>query len=183
MRGTRKTTRMAPTGGWDVGCRCGWDGGNWPSSDPARRAYRKHLDAVIGGPRRCKRCGEEKPAAEFADRYSRHVCKVCYSDAGNAWQRDHPEEAARHKRNHHLLMKFGITADEADALLAEQGGVCPICREEISDARGYEPHIDHDHETGQVRGILCFLCNAGLGQFRDNPDRLRAAIVYLERAR
>ncbi len=181
MIGTRVATRRAPSGGWDVGCICGWAGGNWPNSVQARAAYRKHLDHEIDVvPIRCKRCGVAKPQAEMRRDY-RHICLACFSALGNEWQQRNPEASARHKRNHHLLKRFGITVEEAEALLAAQGGVCAICRLPISDVRGYEPHVDHDHETGRVRGILCLGCNVGLGGFRDDPVRLRAAIAYLGR--
>lgn len=182
--GERTARNQPPSGGYQVACLCGWDGGVWPTSTVARVQYRKHLDEVIDlVPRRCKRCGEVKAATDMADRWSRHICKACYSDLGNQWQRDNPEAAARHKRSHHLLLKFGITLDEADALLVEQGGLCAICREEIKDSRGWSPHVDHDHDTGKVRGILCFNCNVGLGAFADSPERLRVAAEYVERHR
>lgn len=173
--------RRPPSGGYNVRCICGWDGGNRGTSTEARTAYRKHLDHEIDHvPRRCKRCGREQPLSAMRPD-NRHLCRDCSSQLGNLWSRRHPKASARHKRNHHLLMRFGITADEADLLLEEQGGVCAICSQSIADKRGYEGHIDHDHATGKVRGVLCFHCNAGLGQFGDDVERLKLAIGYLEK--
>jgi len=59
-------------------------------------------------------------------------------------------------------------------MLADQGGSCAICRTAPA------VHVDHDHETGAVRALLCFNCNGGLGQFRDDPVVLRAAADYVE---
>ena len=177
------TSRRAPLAGWDLGCICGWNGGKFRIRQPAQVAYREHLDTEIEKtPRQCKQCGELKKPSEMAERYSRHICRSCYSKMGNDWGRKHPRESARHKRNHHLLKKFGITADQADALLVAQGGVCAICQIEISDRRGYSPHIDHDHGNGSIRGVLCFACNSGLGHFKDDIRTLRSAIRYLEQA-
>jgi hypothetical protein len=74
------------------------------------------------------------------------------------------------------LRKYGVTLEEVLALLAKQDGKCAICGKPIL-ARY---HVDHDHGTGKVRGLLCFSCNGGLGSFSDNVDRLRSAIAYLE---
>ena len=67
-----------------------------------------------------------------------------------------------------------MTAGEADYLLEEQGGLCAICK--ASPA----VHVDHDHATGAVRALLCFNCNGGLGQFKDNPEVLHAAAYYVQ---
>lgn len=63
-------------------------------------------------------------------------------------------------------------------MMADQNYACAICGESI---RG-RAHVDHNHKTDEVRGLLCFLCNAGLGMFKDNIRLLAAAIVYLERS-
>lgn len=58
-------------------------------------------------------------------------------------------------------------------MFAAQGGVCAICREAKAE------HVDHDHSTGKVRGLLCFNCNGALGQFRDRTDLMIRAVGYL----
>jgi len=77
-------------------------------------------------------------------------------------------------RHDHLRRRYGISVDEFDRLVARQGGVCAICGREAPE------HVDHEHRTGEVRDILCFNCNGGLGQFRDSTDFLRHAAAYLE---
>ncbi|MFJ5620616.1 endonuclease VII domain-containing protein [Micromonospora sp. NPDC093243] len=76
-------------------------------------------------------------------------------------------------REDHLCWRSSIGQREFDELLAGQGGVCAVCGDPDPE------HVDHDHRTGWVRGILCFNCNGGLGQFRDSPTRLARAITYL----
>lgn len=181
--GVSQVTHRAPPGGWDVSCICGWNGGNWPNRTFANAAYREHLDYQIDQcPIKCKRCGIEKPLSQMRPDY-RYICLDCFSKIGNEWQKQNPNASARHKRNHHLLKKFGVTLKETEQLLAKQGGLCAICRRPINDSRGFSPHVDHDHITGEVRGILCFNCNVGMGAFGDDADRLRAAAEYLERGR
>ncbi len=72
---------------------------------------------------------------------------------------------------------YGLAPAELAALL-EQHGTCAICRLPTWGKRG--PQVDHDHATGKVRGVLCINCNNGLGRFKDDPARLRAAAAYLE---
>lgn len=78
-------------------------------------------------------------------------------------------------RNYHLKRRYGITAAEYDERKAAQGGLCALCREREAE------HVDHDHRTGEVRGLLCSCCNQGLGNFRDDARHLRAAAAYVER--
>ena len=80
-------------------------------------------------------------------------------------------------RTYHLTRRYGITAAEADYLLRKQDGLCAICRAAPA------AHVDHDHATGGVRAVLCFNCNGGLGQFKDDPDVLRLAASYVEHHR
>ena len=92
-----------------------------------------------------------------------------------AWAESNPdkrEEIMERSR----LKKYGLTIDQYKSILVRQDGKCAIC----GDTLGCRVHIDHDHVTGLVRGILCQSCNVGLGHFRDNSMILREAASYLE---
>lgn len=81
-------------------------------------------------------------------------------------------------RTSHFKRRYGLTAGDVATLAAKQKHLCLVCGEKMT-----VPNVDHCHETGRVRGLLCGGCNRGLGQFRDNPKRLRAAADYVERMR
>lgn len=89
-------------------------------------------------------------------------------------------KARKECRNRHLKKVHGITSEQWEILFNAQGRKCAICS---STEPGRPPHnvwaTDHDHETGNFRGILCPKCNKGLGLMNDNPIQLLAAIVYL----
>ena len=76
--------------------------------------------------------------------------------------------------------KYGITAEQFDRLYSLQMGRCAICTLPLSETR---VHVDHDHYDNTVRGLLCNLCNPGLGYFGDDPDRLERAAAYIREAR
>lgn len=93
-----------------------------------------------------------------------------------AWQvaywATHREEISAHNR----LRRYGLTPEAFDSLLAGQGGVCAICGTG-APKRGWV--VDHDHESGVVRGLLCHTCNVVLGYVNDDVKVLAAAIAYL----
>jgi hypothetical protein len=125
--------------------------------------------------KRCADCKELKPYSDFppskkAKDGCHSYCKVC----NNRRSQESRKRLHGGSRHYHLKHRYGIGADDFDRMVAEQGGVCAIC------GRPDPEHVDHDHETGAVRGILCFNCNGGLGQFRDDIDALQCAAVYLE---
>jgi len=126
------------------------------------KTVRERLDVPVGF-KRCAGCREVKPRGEWhRNRTSRDglvvYCKECRKRLG---------------REQHLKRTFGLTEAQLTAMIDEQGGLCAICRTD-------KPiHTDHDHVTGEVRGVLCGPCNMGLGQFRDDQRRLNAAIAYL----
>lgn len=83
-------------------------------------------------------------------------------------------------REENLRRRYGLTVADYEALLTQQNGVCAICGK-ACPTRG-RLSVDHDHATGEVRGLACHKCNTALGLFDDNPTLLRAAAAYLETA-
>jgi hypothetical protein len=75
---------------------------------------------------------------------------------------------------------YGISVDEFGALLEAQGGLCAVCKADVPGGKG-NWHVDHDHTSGAVRGLLCHHCNLMLGNAGDDPVRLREAADYLEK--
>lgn len=96
------------------------------------------------------------------------------------WRRENQQHIMDNRLSYYARWKYGITQEEFDALLEQQGGRCAICR--TTDT---SPHkrfsIDHCHERGHVRGLLCHYCNVALGALKDRPELLRVAADYLER--
>src|SRR5208337_1990483 len=79
----------------------------------------------------------------------------------------------------HQKYYYGITQEQRDALFVAQGSCCAVCKSREHGGRGW--HTDHDHETKQVRGILCHPCNLALGNVKDRIEILQALIEYLAR--
>lgn len=90
------------------------------------------------------------------------------------WFMTHPE-----RQRAKTLKRHGITPETYQVMLAAQDGVCAICQK--SEKVKQHLAVDHDHETGAVRGLLCRDCNTSLGKFGDSPELLRRAAAYLEK--
>lgn len=105
-----------------------------------------------------------------------------YRGRSAAWKLAHPEATRLLGRKIALMNKYGLTLDDYDAMLEEHGGVCGICqRPEMrrsKNGRTLPLGVDHDHTTGEVRGLLCGRCNSILG-FIEDRDLLEAALGYL----
>ncbi|MFB4310100.1 endonuclease VII domain-containing protein [Actinomadura sp. GTD37] len=138
------------------------------------RAYRKRPE-VPEGMKHCARCDETKPVGAFGkNRATRSgltdYCRPCHNEAiAEIKKRNHGST-----RNYLLKLRYGVTEERVEQMIAEQGGVCAIC------LRAEPKHVDHDHLTGLVRRMLCFKCNGGLGQFSDDPALMRLAADHLE---
>lgn len=143
------------------------------------------------GIKQCGGCGKYLPHTRFGTRkhtlkdgtvtkYLRHKCRDCTSQDNLKRFHFNPATKEAHKRASykHRIKSYGLTTEEYEALWEKSGGCCYICGEHQSKLQNL--HIDHCHSTGVVRGLLCTRCNSGLGMFRDDPDKLKAALKYLE---
>ena len=88
------------------------------------------------------------------------------------------EENKLKKRNQELIKTYGITLNEFLEKIISQNNQCAICKNQFKDRK--DTHIDHNHQTNKLRGLLCSRCNLGLGQFKDNINNLELAILYLK---
>lgn len=139
----------------------------------------------------CKDCQRRLPLSEFG-KNSEHrlgvlkICKKCGADRARAWYVANLDKAFATQ----LRRKFGITREQYDAMLAEQGGMCAICGAPPAAKRNARRRqgvmitprlvVDHDHATGKVRGLLCSACNRGIGFLKDDAATVRFALKYLE---
>jgi hypothetical protein len=82
----------------------------------------------------------------------------------------------RSQRKYDLMWHYGMTIDEYDILFNKQKGKCALCQKPFKKV----PYVDHDHKTGEVRGLLCYKCNTGLGFLGDNKKGLLKALEYLK---
>jgi len=99
-------------------------------------------------------------------------------------QRPRPPKESREvylakKRARARLETYGITDSDLARMVAAQSNKCAVCEDHFTDSR--KRHVDHCHSTGVVRGLLCSLCNVGIGHFRDKPELLLKAVAYLKR--
>jgi hypothetical protein len=141
----------------------------------------------------CNTCGVEKPLTEFyKDTHNnggvRHRCRDCervvrssedakqrQREATARWRKAHPEDNKKSSKNTKLKQAYGISLSDYQAMVEKQKGKCAICGDKVA------LHVDHDHETGKVRELLCCHCNKGLSGFKDSPLLTEKGTRYLLR--
>jgi hypothetical protein len=137
----------------------------------------------------------------------KYRCRKCYNQTKASWRKKNSEKVIQGKKDSYwrhrdkylaynrsterkerwfrwkLNHMFGITLEQYEAMMDEQSGCCAICEQPPGEANGHRYklrlHVDHDHNTGNVRGLLCNCCNAALGYLRDDPERAMMAYEYL----
>lgn len=157
--------------------------------------------------KQCSKCQEVKATSEFSKNKRRKdgidgVCKACTRARYKAWEQTKLQDLTTYRQQYYLkrreqilttriksyselsaddkrrrqLKKYNLTLKQFQALLEQQANLCDICREPMTT-----PHVDHDHETGRVRGLLCGDCNTAIGYLRDDPGRAINAAAYLQK--
>lgn len=124
--------------------------------------------------RKCRVCGieaiKEKDLVLFrTNNQLKHnkdnLCKACHSEQ---------------RREDHLQRAYGLSMSDYEDLLNNQNNSCAVCLSSFSGHSSKHMCVDHNHSTGEVRGLLCHSCNTGIGKFKDSPEILTMAIAYLQ---
>ncbi len=152
----------------------------------------------------CLKCGKEWPISEYHEKRGKPQpqCKECRSEYMRGYYQDnYDRERAKRKawyeanklrvceqlkeeykanpekyKWQRLKQKYGVTQEQYEGLRKMQRNKCGICRTSFDET---EPHLDHCHDTGKVRGLLCANCNTGIGLFKHNAKRMEKAIAYV----
>ena len=176
---------------------------------PVQRLTLKYLNLLEYQMKTCSKCGVSQPFSNFHKRsgtkngYVSH-CKSCRTETrkteywkdpeklrniakearlkdpekfklrSKIWKLNNPDKV----KNGSLKLKYNISIEDFNLMMKNQNRCCAICKESFVDAKS--THVDHSHDSGKVRSILCKWCNLGLGHFKDNIYILKSAIEYLE---
>lgn len=165
------------------------------------REYKKqHPEKFV-----CSKCGKSNPEVRRASRKT--ICNKCHAVHIREWCRAHPDLVAKHKREtmerlksdpekyerfrskqaknsyKHDLKGYGLTPEDFDRMLIEQCGCCAICADPMLSYKNSRtrPCVDHDHNTGKVRALVCLGCNLMLGYAQEREHALIAGAQYLRR--
>jgi hypothetical protein len=134
----------------------------------------------------CKECKRAKkrahntlPSAQAKAKAYREANKD--REREQARKRDATPEAKQHRSERRMIKSSGLTIEKYNLLFEKQKGICLVC--EKSPAPGNKLVPDHNHETGEIRGLLHIKCNLGIGNLQDDPILCRKAATYLETAK
>lgn len=147
----------------------------------------------------CSKCKTTQPLTNFTkDRQAKdgycHRCRDCSRRACResywrnrknrlAYNKKYHKENPHVDRRNNLFRHYGITLEQYNRLLLQQKGQCVICNEKPrgNTRKTQNLYVDHDHTTGEIRGLLCPCCNSALGLVKEDVTILRRMIIYLQR--
>ena len=135
------------------------------------RKWKNREELVRGSLINCTSCNAWKDNSLFYR--GRYKCKSCITRDTVIRNRKYPRDCYKSKQ-YHLKTRFNLTVEEFDKMVLDRNSTCPICNKICKLV------VDHCHETNRVRGLLCSVCNSGLGKLGDNKEGLLSAIKYLD---
>ena len=143
--------------------------------------------------KKCKACSIEKPIEEYHISHQgktgpiyKSKCKICireyhreeYHNLTDVKKRERRNKNtcnnAEYRQSYRLKSRYGLTTEDFSAMIVEQQNKCKICKCDMDP-----PQVDHSHNTGKVRALLCRPCNTSLGLLKENPQTLRNMITYI----
>jgi len=140
----------------------------------------------------CTVCNQDKSLDEFYSYKNSkdgksYRCKVCDNLARQKWQKNNPEKSHLSQRERNLKHRFGVDLEWYQKQLKKQNYCCAICKTKenkvtLGSNKSLSFAVDHNHDTGEVRGLLCNQCNRALGLFKDSSKVLQNAVKYLTKA-
>jgi len=150
--------------------------------------------------KKCIKCNKLKVETQFYKNGERrkdgtsgtkNTCKQCSDKIHSEYVKDNISKVREYSRNsynpekvrkQHLKRYYGLESKQYDDLFLKQNGSCAICGTHQKDIK-MALNVDHNHNTGEVRGLLCHSCNRGIGLLKDSKDILKNAIGYLEKCK
>lgn len=102
-------------------------------------------------------------------------CKKCEAMSRTIYNKHNRDKVRNTQRSWQIRNRYGLSREEYENLLKQQNNKCAICKKPFKST----PHIDHDHDTNRIRGLLCYRCNTAIGSFKENIMTLKSAIRYL----
>ena len=149
----------------------------------------------------CSKCKTDYPIDNFYRDRSKpsgyhSICKSCHKKncikllesnpdirkkrnlISKLWRENNPERSRYLITTATLKSKYGISLEDYNLLLAKQNGCCAVCGSLPTQQR---LHVDHNHVTGEIRGLLCQACNVSIGKMKESPELLRKLALYIER--
>lgn len=122
------------------------------------------------------------PTSGYSPNSNRCSCDFCLEGRAR-WQREYRKRKPELLRRMNLR-KYGISLEDFNQMYKDQKGVCAVCKKPEADKNQHNImslSVDHDHETGKVRGLLCHRCNRALGLLNDDLDNVRELFNYRKR--
>jgi hypothetical protein len=142
--------------------------------------HRRKIHGIIPTEKACTRCHVVKPVGEFKPAGQPNTydawCRICKAEKAVEWRKNRPASHVRRDRKKSIARRFGVSVEDYDMvwgyLLDRQGGTCATCADS-------PVHMDHDHRTGRLRGVMCLKCNLALGYIDDSAERAQRLAIYL----